>query len=168
MVQKRYTIPALLLGLALLGTGSAAYAAFGGPGELPDAVLSGFTSDEQAAIQKAQSIRAAAEAEAQAVLDDAGVTESELRDAMDAFREAQRDKLDAALDADDYAAYESLVADTPMADTLTEDVFGKLVEIRKLEVAGDHDGAMELRKELGDAGFGHGERGHGGPMSQDE
>ncbi|MEK7079890.1 MAG: hypothetical protein AAB883_00545 [Patescibacteria group bacterium] len=162
MIKKRYAVPALILGITLLGSGTAAYAAFSGPGTLPSDVLSAFTPDEQVAIKKAQDIRSAAETEAESVLTAAGVTEDELHTAMEAHQEKQRTALNSALDANDYAAYQSLVADAPNADKLTEDVFAKLVQIRKLEVAGDKDGAMTLRKELGQAGFGFG--GHGGHM----
>ncbi len=168
MFKKRYAVPALILGLALLGGSTAAYAAFT-PGQLPAAVLSGFTSDQQVAIQKAQDIRSAAETEAKAVLTAAGVTEDALHTAMETYHDAERTKMDAALDANDYAAFQALVAGTPMADTLTEDIFAKLVQIRSLEKSGDHEGAMTLRKELGDVGFKGGFGGHGphgsAPMS---
>lgn len=161
MIKKRNAVPALLLGLVLLGTGSAAYAAFGGPGELPSKVLSAFSADEQAAIQQAQEIRSSAEAEAQAVLDAAGVTEDALHTAMTSFREEQRTALNEALDNNDYDAYKALVANNPNADELTQDIFTKLVDIRELEQSGDREGAMELRQELKDSGFMGG--GHGGP-----
>lgn len=160
MTKKRYAIPALILGLALLGGASATYAAFT-PGQLPAEVLSSFTADQQTAIEKAEQIREDAQTQAKAVLDAAGVSQDQLHTAMDTYRKAQHDKMDAALDANDYAAFQAAVAGTPMADKLTQDTFAKLVQIRQLEKSGDHQGAMELRKELGDAGFGFGPGGHG-------
>lgn len=167
MSKKRYAIPALILGLALLGGGATAYAAFT-PGTLPSEVLTKFTTDQQAAIQKAQDIRSTADAEAKAVLDAAGVSEDALHSAMDSFLKEQHTKMDAALDANDYAAFEAAVAGSPMADKLTQDIFTKLVQIRSLEKSGDHAGAMKLRQELGADGFmgGPGGHGHGGPMGR--
>ena len=150
MIKKRYGVPALILGLAMIG-GTSAYAF--GPGGIDVAAFSGFTSGEQAAIQKAHEIRQTADEEAKAVLEAAGVTEEEMRTAMDSFREAQHEKLDAALESNDYDAFKALVAGSPMEENLTEDIFAKLVEIHELEESGDREGAMELRKELADDGF---------------
>lgn len=150
MIKKRYGVPALVLGLAVLG-GSSAYAF--GPGGFDLTAFSSFSTKEQSAIQKAHEIREAADTEAKAVLDAAGVTEEELHDAMKAYHEKQRGALDAALDSKDYAAFKALIADSPRAQELTEDVFAKLVEIRALEQDGDHKGAMELRKDLAGSGF---------------
>lgn len=168
MNTKRYAIPALVLGVALLGGGTAAYAAFT-PGTLPTEALSSFTADQQAAIKKAHTIRSAAEVEATAVLKAAGVSKDALHTAMKSFRDAGREKVDAALDANDYAAFKTAVAGSPMADTVTQDIFNTLVQIRALEKSGDHAGAMVLHKELGETGFGFGPGGHGphGPPPMD-
>lgn len=170
MIKKRYGVPALILGLTMLG-GSSAYAF--GPGGFDLAAFSSFSSEEQAAIQEANEIRQSAEEEAQAVLNAAGITKDELRDAVRSHGKQQHTALAEALDSNDYDAYKALIADSPKADQLTEDVFAKLVEIRELEQDGDREGAMELRKELKDLGFmshGFGGKGHGskGPRPADD
>lgn len=173
MIQKRYAVPALILGAAMLG-GSSAYAAFG-PGAPDASVLAGFTAAQQEAIQKAFTIRQTAAQEAEAVLDAAGVDRKDLHKAMQSFHEKDRAAIEAALDANDYAAFEKAVASRPMADKLTQAVFDKLVQIRKLDAAGDHEGAKALRKTLAADGFtgmglmmgGRGMHGMGGPGGPD-
>ncbi len=163
MIKKQYGIPALVIGLMVLG-GSTAYAF--GPGGFDAAAFSSFTASEQAALEKAHAIREAAETEAKAVLDAAGITQEELHDAMRAYGEKQHAKLAEALENNDYDAFVALTAGGPNADKLTKEVFATLVEIHTLEEAGDHEGAMELRKDLKDSGF-MGPLGHGpmGPRS---
>lgn len=161
MIQKRYAIPALVLGLTLVGGATAS--AFGP--NLSNEALSSFTADEQVAIQKAFSIREAAEKEADAVLTQAGVTKEELRTAFKAEHEKHRQVIDAALDANDYNAFIAAAKAGPQGEKITTEIFAKLVEIRKLEKAGNREGAMELRKTLqadgfmGPRGGGMGERG---------
>lgn len=149
--MKRYALPVLLAGLALAGAGTA-YAALL-PGSLPEEALSGFSADERAAIAKAEKIRAAAEAEAREVLEEVGITEEEMREAMHAFHEEHRAALDEALDDGDFEAFKELARGGPLGDTLTKEAFEKLVEIRALEKSGDPDGADKLRKEMRDAGL---------------
>jgi hypothetical protein len=161
MIKKRYGIPALVVGLVIVGGGTA-QAFFRGPAGLDMAAFSSFTSDQQAAIQEAQTIRQDAEEEAQAVLDAAGISQDELRDALQAYGEKQHEALTAALEDNDYDAYKALIANSPDADALTTDIFAQLVEIHQLEEGGDREGAMELRKELTDSGF---RGGFGGPGS---
>lgn len=170
MIKKRYSVPALILGLALIGGGTA-FAM--GPGGFDEDAFTSFSSSEQAAIQQAHAIRAEAETRARAVLDAAGITQDELHEAMKSYHKTQHAKLEAALDSNDYDAFVALIAGSPMANKLTKDTFSKLVEIRQLEKDGDHKGAMELRKELGGVGFmgmggpgGHGPRPMGGADSK--
>lgn len=154
-------MPALLLGVITVG-GATAYAA--GP-SLDVAALAGFTDAQKTAITEAFQIRKDAGTKAKTVLDAAGVDQTKLRDAMHAQHEGERAKFDAALDANDYAAFTALVAGSPRADTITPEIFAKPVQVRALDKAGDREGAMELRKELGlekGMGFG-GER--GGPRA---
>lgn len=171
MIKTRYAIPGLLVGVALLGGGTA-YAF--GPGGFDMDAFASFTQEEQSAIQKAHDIRESALKEAEAVLAKAGVTKEEMHDAMKAYHQEHKQAMDDALDANDYEAFVALMADTPMAENITEATFSKLVEIRSLEKSGDKEGAQELRKELRDEvgfgglmGMGHG--GHkGGMMDGDE
>jgi galactokinase len=157
MMKKRYAVPALLFGLAVIG-GSTAYAF--GPGNSDLEAFASFSDQEQAAIQQADDIRETAEKEAQAVLEAAGLTQDELRETMHAYRESKRTEMDAALEANDYEAFTALVAGSPMADELTEDTFASLVEIHELEQAGDREGASALRESLGLKGPGM--QGHDG------
>ena len=158
-ISKKYAVPMLVLGIMVAG-GATALAAAG-----PDVTLStltGFTDAQKAAIEKAFQIHKTADAEAKSVLDAAGVDQGKLHEAMRGQHEAQHAKMDAALDANDFSAFQALTASTPMADKLTTETFAKLVEIRKLEKSGDKEGAMKLRKELGFGG-GMGPGGFNGP-----
>lgn len=178
MSSKKYILPALFMAVALAGGGTA-YAFGPGGMTLPAGVPSGFTATEQTAITQAQDIREKAEAEADKILSDAGVTREEMHTAMETFHKTQRDAIDAALDANDINAFKTAVAQSPMGDkasTITDDVFAKMVQIRNLEKSGNTAGAQALRKELGDAGFGFGPMGdhlghggmhHGGMMNDD-
>jgi hypothetical protein len=143
-MTKQTMVPALLLGLTLVGAGSVALADFTA-GQLPAAVLSKFTDTEQSAITQAQTIRAKADVEAKAVLAAAGVTEVELHTAMDSYRDTERKAMD--------TAFTALIANSPDASMMTPEIFAKLVKAYSLEAAGDHAGAMTLRQELRDAGF---------------
>lgn len=159
-MKKRYAVPALLFGLAVIG-GSTAYAF--SPSDKNLAAFSGFSDEEQAAIQQADDIRETAEKEAQAVLEAAGLTREEIMDAMRSYHEKQREEMDAALEANDYDAYAALVANSPMADELSEDTFADLVKVHELEKSGDREGARALRESLGLKGpMG----GHGGPRPE--
>ncbi|PIR82985.1 hypothetical protein COU19_02885 [Candidatus Kaiserbacteria bacterium CG10_big_fil_rev_8_21_14_0_10_56_12] len=148
MIKKHYAIPVALLALVTVG-GATAYAATT-PNMAP---FASFSAAQQTAIEQAFTIRQDARTKAQDVLDAAGVTPGAMRTAMNTYRSNQRTAIDAALTANDYAAFQALVANSPMASELTQDVFAKLVEIHKLEVSGDHAGAAALRKELTDAGI---------------
>lgn len=166
-IPKKYAIPALALGLLVMG-GATASAATGQIG-IDVSTLAPFTDTQKTAIEKAFQIRKDANEQAKSVLTAAGVDEEKLHEAMRGQHEAMRSKLEAALDANDFAAFQALGANTPMQDKLTSDTFAKLVEIRKLEKAGDKEGAMKLRQELGfGAGMGMGGmmRGPHGPGEQ--
>jgi hypothetical protein len=151
-MTKQTMVPALLLGLTLVGAGSVAFADFT-PGQIPAAVLSDFTPAQQAAITQAHDIRAKADVEARAVLTAAGVTEAQMHSAMDSYRDTERKAIDTALTNNDYAAFTAAIANSPEASSMTPDIFAKLVKIHSLEVSGDKAGAMALRKELHDSGF---------------
>lgn len=160
--SKKFAVPALVIGLAVIGGGTA-FAAGNG---FDTSALTGFTDAQKTAIEQAFEIRKDADEKAKQILTDAGVDQKKLGEQMRSQHEAKRKAMDAALDANDYAAFQTAVAGSPMADKLTTDVFAKLVEIRTLEKSGDKEGAMKLRKELGtEVGFGGmGMGGHrGGP-----
>lgn len=172
LIKKKIIIPGLFLG-ALLATGATASAFY--PGTLDLAAFADFSDTQKAAIEDAFEIRQTAEAEATAVLDAAGVDREAMHEAMHEYRDVQREAFDAALEANDYEAFAELVANTPMADDLTQEVFAKLVEAHTLREAGDDDGARAIMEALktdlgveGFPGFGPGGRGgHGGPHGDD-
>ena len=148
-LSKTLTVSALALSL-LLGSGATALAAASSSVDVSK--LTGFTDAQKAAITRAFEIRRAAEVEAQKVLTAAGVDEKKLHEAMRTDHKALRAKLHAALDANDIVAFKALVKGTPMENKLsaiTAETFAKLVEARKLELAGDHKGAMEIRRSIG-------------------
>ena len=150
-----------MLALGIMAVGGTTALAAVGP-EVNLSTLSGFSDAQKAAIEKAFQIHKTADAEAKSVLDAAGVDQSKLHDAIHTQHEAQHAKMDAALDANDFSAFQALAANSPMADKLTSETFAKLVEIRKLEKAGDTSGAQALRKELGFDGR-MGPKGFNGP-----
>ena len=165
MIKKRYALPALVLGAAVLG-GSSVYAAYG-PQAFNAEAFSSFSAAERTAIEKAFTIRQEAHEKAEAVLTDAGITRAEMRTAMQALHRKDRAAIEAALDANDYAAFTAAIEGKPMAEDMTQAIFAKLVQIRKLEKAGDKEGARELREDLRESGvvgmgmMGGGRGGHG-------
>lgn len=150
---KFVAIP-LLLGVVLVG-GAASVFAFS-PADITGAAFENFSAEEREAIQKAFEIRQAAEEEARDVLDEAGLSEEEIREAIQAAHEAAREKLEAALEANDYESFVELSADAPFADSMNEDLFDKMVEAHDLRESGDEEGAREIMKGLGleKGGFG--------------
>ncbi|MFA7302493.1 MAG: hypothetical protein WC030_01975, partial [Candidatus Paceibacterota bacterium] len=74
MLQKKYVIPAVLLGLVTIGGGTA-YAANAG---VPMAAFAGFSATQQAAVTQAHEIRQEAHTKAQAVLTSAGITREQM------------------------------------------------------------------------------------------
>jgi hypothetical protein len=159
MKKKQYYIGALMVGgLLLAATGAQAFG-----GVLPLDAFKNFSSSEQSAIEKAFTIREKAEAEAQAVLSDAGITEMEIHDAMRSYGEQKRKVIDDALEAGDFAAYKEAVSGTPMADEITEATFDKLVEAHSYMKDGDIEKAKEtmdgLDIKMPMAGKGHGPMG---------
>lgn len=151
MISKRVIIPGLLVGAAL-AVGTTAFAFY--PEGFNMEAISSFSVDQQNAIEQAEEIRKAADEQAQAVLDAAGVDQEAMHEAMHTYREAQGEKMKAVLDSGDYSTFVTLIADTPMADTMTEDIFNKMVEANKLREAGDDEGARAIMDELRDQGVG--------------
>jgi len=108
----------------------------------------------------------------QAVAD--GKLTQEEADAKIADMQAHQERHDAvrvALENNDYAAFQSAVAGTPLADEVTAENFSKFVEAHKLMESGDHEGAKTIMDELGikgpkgDHGPEHGP-GKGGPRGE--
>jgi hypothetical protein len=73
-------------------------------------------------------------------------------------------EIHAAIEAGDYEAWSNLKSGKRMAEFITEENFDKLVEMHNLMQAGDIEGAIELREELGIPGKGRGMGIGGGKM----
>jgi hypothetical protein len=73
------------------------------------------------------------------------------REALRAEREAHRAAVEAALESGDYTAWQAATADRagPMAELITADNFGKLVELHNARESGDYETAQKLATELG-------------------
>ncbi|AKM84417.1 TPA: hypothetical protein DCZ46_03640 [Candidatus Campbellbacteria bacterium] len=65
--------------------------------------------------------------------------------AMQAHREESR----TAVENNDYTAFQTAVAGSPMEDKVTPEIFAKMVEAHALREAGDLDGAREIMQGLG-------------------
>lgn len=166
MKFNKLVIPGLLAGVLLIG-GAGAASAFGGGTFNLDA-FKNFSTEQQTAIQKAFEIRKTADEEAKTVLDDAGVDMSAMHDAMETERKAGREKLDAALESKDYAAFVELTKDSPMKGDISEDTFNKMAEAHALMKSGDTEGARTIMESLGLKGPGGMGMGHGGRGMHDD
>ncbi len=121
-----------------------------------------LTPTEQTALEEARAIRDEANEEAESVLEAAGIDDKRMKEIHDAMRESHEETqtaIKAAIKANDYEAYKTAVADTPMADQIdTAEKFAQLVEAHTLMDSGDHDGAKAIMETLGIKGP------HGGGM----
>lgn len=76
--------------------------------------------------------------------------------------DARHQAIDAAISANDYSAFKAAVANAPRppnAPEITEAVFAKLVEAKKLHDAGDHVSAQAIMESIGFKGRSHGPHG---------
>ncbi|MFM2339519.1 MAG: hypothetical protein RLZZ360_155 [Candidatus Parcubacteria bacterium] len=125
-----------------------------------------LTDTEQSALEEAREIRETAHEEAEKVLEDAGITAERMKEIREAMREAHKaehEVIKAAIEANDFAAFKTAAADTPMSTTIdTEAKFAKLIEAHTLREAGDHEAARTIMEELGLKGPGMGGKGMGG------
>ncbi len=130
-----------------------------------------LNDSEKAALEEAAEIRETAHEEAKQVLEDAGITDermTEIREAMHKARHAEREAVKAAVEANDYEAFNTAIADSPMASEIdSAEKFAKLVEAHNLRESGDIDGAKAIMEELGLKGPGMGGRGFGGGRGGD-
>ncbi len=165
-MKKQLFIP--LAVLALLAGGATAFASNSAVLEKLDITL---TDTEKAALEEAQEIRTAAHDAAKQVLTDAGISDErmqEIHNAMHEARHASHKAVKAAIEANDYEAFKTAVADSPMAETIDSmEKFAKLVEAHELRVAGDHEAAKAIMEELGLTGRGMGGHGMGGGRGGD-
>jgi hypothetical protein len=162
---KQIFIP--LAALAITATTASAFVGT----DMLDQLNITLTDTEQSALEQAHEIRETAHAEAKQVLEDAGITDermAEIRDAMREAHKAEHEAVKAAVEANDFAAFKTATADSPMASEIdTEEEFKKLVEAHNLREAGDVDGARAIMEELGLKGPGMGSKGMGGHRGGD-
>lgn len=161
----------IFIPLAALAITATTASAFVGTDMLEKLTIS-LTDTEQTALEQVREIEETARAEAKQVLEDAGITDERMEEIHDAMREAhqaEHEAIEAAIKANDFAAYTAAVADSPMAGEIdTEAEFAKLVEAHTLREAGDHDGARAIMEELGLKGPGFGGKGMGGHRGGDQ
>lgn len=123
-----------------------------------------LTSSQVSALEQADQIRQTARDEAQQVLSDAGIDDEkmkEIRDVTREVRDTQHEAVKTAVDNDDYDAFLTAIADSPLADAINSEAdFETFKEAQQLRESGDHEGAQELMSELGiEKPAGHGPRG---------
>jgi len=132
-----------------------------------DTVLekAGLSSDQISALQEARELRQSGNVTAaRDLLAEAGVGEEELRSIHRvAYQERgeRREAIHQAIENNDYEAFLSAIADSPLADIITsEGDFETFREAHELRQSGELEEAKELFDELGvERGKGHG---HGG------
>ncbi len=160
----------IFIPLAALAITASTASAFVGT-DMLDKLNISLTDTEQAALEQAHDIEEAAHQEAKQVLEDAGITDarmSEIHDAMREAHKAEHEAVKAAIEANDFTAFKTAVADSAMADEInTEEEFAKLVEAHNLRKAGDEDSARAIMDELGLKGPGLGGKGMDGHRGGD-
>ncbi len=133
--------------LALTATNAQAYS-----GEVLE--RAGLTETQRDAFETARELRAHGETEkARDVLVEAGIDTSvieRVRSVMSDEHRAYQAALDAALLVDDYQAFLTAIAGTPLADIVTTEAdYAKFKEAHDLKASGDKVGADTLFTELG-------------------
>jgi len=117
----------------------------------------GLTDSQIEAFAEARELRESGNLDAaRDTLIEAGVTESTLK----AIREASRDYRQEVVEAiknNDYQAFRSAIADSPLADIMTSEYdFAQLVEAHEFKSAGEGQKANQILRELGAHHHNHG------------
>lgn len=109
-----------------------------------------LTDDQRIAIEEAHELRAEGELDAaRDVLVDAGIDEEVLSKMRKAHKGLNSD-VKAAIEAEDYDAFEAAAADSRITELITSAAdFEQLVEAHSLRGAGDKDEAREIMESLG-------------------
>lgn len=153
--------------LALTATGAQAFSSNA-------LITAGLTAEQQAAFEVARELRLEGDmTAARDILVEAGIdaeTLEKVRSAMHEERDAHRAAIKAALEANDFTAFTSVIAGTPLSDVITtEEDFQSFKQAHALRDSGDKAGAKEIFAELGlpsekNKGMhrGYGMRGHHG------
>ena len=128
----------------------------------------GLNDDQISAFEEARELRKEGDKEgARDIIIEAGIdqdTMESVREAMKAHRDEMRSAIDTAVANNDYEAFLTAIADSPLADIITsEEDFKLFSEAHELKEAGDREGAHAIMEELGfeKPMFGH-HRGHKG------
>lgn len=113
-------------------------------------VKAGLSEDQVIAVQEAQELKATGDMDAaKATLESAGITRETMQQIREVAKEAKQAVRD-AVDANDYGAFVTAVADSPLADVITTEAeFDQFVEAHELKESGDRDGAKEILEDLG-------------------
>lgn len=122
------------------------------------------------ALEESHELREAGDYDAaRTVLEEAEIdrdTMHEIRSAMHEYRMEMREAVKEAVENSDYEAFQSAIAETPLAEQITsEEDFEQFVEAHELMADGEFEAAKEIFAELGiekkghKGGFGGGHRG---------
>jgi hypothetical protein len=112
----------------------------------------GITREDMRAAHQARVSERLAQAVANGRLTQA---EADARIAKRAAHQVKREAVRVAIENNDYSAWSTAMAGTPLADKVTPETFARLVEAHNLREAGDHEAAREIMEELGLKKAGH-------------
>jgi len=144
-MNKSQIINASVIALALLIGGVGVSSAYGGLGsgfEKPE-----LTDDQKAVLDEMHDLRMEGNfEEANALRKEAGFPQ------MKGYRgqyQEHREEARTAVEANDYDAFLLAIAGSPKEETMTPEIFAKMVEMHALKEAGDYEGARAIMEELG-------------------
>lgn len=112
------------------------------------AAFSGFSSNEREAIEEAAEVRREAAEEARRILDDAGIDQEDMQNAIRSYHERLAEDIEQAFEDEDYDDFEDAVEGTPLANGLTEDIFDELLKAYEHYKDGDMNAAREVMFDL--------------------
>lgn len=119
-----------------------------------------LTDTQISALEEVDTIRAESKTRINDVLENAGIDKSKMQEihkAMQGARKENHEAVEAAFEANDYQAFLTAIADSPMADRdISADDFAKMAEAHELMESGDREGAKAIFDELGLEGRGMG------------
>jgi hypothetical protein len=125
-----------------------------------------LTDSQVSALEEMHELRqdGADRDEINSLLEEAGLDKDTMKEIKGATREvhqAQHEAVESALESDDYDAFQTAIADGPLAEAITSEAdFETFKAAHDLRADGDKEGAAELMSELGiekPEGRGHGE-----------
>lgn len=166
---KKITAPAATLALVAV-TATSAYAF---SSDSLQKIGVDLTEAQVSAFEEAHELResGADRAEVKTFLEESGIDENTIKEVGEATHEMRHDMPEAvrtALENNDYNAFLTAVADSPLADAINSEAdFETFKAANELRKAGDHEGAQELMAKLGiekPAGHDH-KGGHRGEFS---